>query len=332
MSGLTYGNATIAPVIPLLLASPKYLAGQLTLGELMQLATAFLIVHPALNWLADNSVRIAEWLASAERVVEFAAALDKTREPDRSTGSGRIAFGSSGDDTIRVVGLAIADPAGLSLVEGPEITIRRGEHVLVQGASGSGKSTLVRTLAGLWPWGRGSILLPTGARVSFVLQRPYIPIASLRESLCYPIGCAGITDDLLRRALERCDLTHLSHRLDDAADWSKMLSGGEQQRFAFARLLVHPPAIAILDEATSALDDAAEALVMTIFHDELPGVTVIGVGRRPQHEQFYDRKIALLGVAVRPLRAEQGRAGAFRDMSKAVERIDEPTAKSRAEP
>lgn len=303
MSGLTYGNATIAPVIPLLLASPKYLAGQLTLGEVMQLAAAFLIVHQALNWLADNSVRIAEWLASAERVVELAAALDKAGDPDPAGGSGRITFGKSGDGTIHVSGLAIADPSGMSLVEGPMITIRRGEHVLVQGASGSGKSTLVRTLAGLWPWGRGSILLPSGARVSFVLQRPYIPIASLREALDYPIGCADVPDKTIVRALERCDLGHLARRLGDIEDWSKILSGGEQQRFAFARLLVHPPSIVVLDEATSALDDAAEARMMTIFHDELPDVTVIGVGRRPQHEQFYDRKISLIGVSGGPLRA-----------------------------
>jgi putative ATP-binding cassette transporter len=312
MTGLTYGNATIAPVIPLLLASPKYLAGQLSLGEVMQLAAAFLIVHQALNWLADNSVRIAEWLASAERVVELAAALDKAREPDTAHTGGRIAFGSSGDDTIRVVGLAIADPSGASLVEGPEITIRRGEHVLVQGASGSGKSTLVRTLAGLWPWGRGSILLPSGARVSFVLQRPYMPVGTLQEALGYPLGCAGITEETLVRALERCDLGHLARRLADTEDWSKILSGGEQQRLAFARLLVHPPSIVVLDEATSALDDAAEARMMTIFHDELPAVTVIGVGRRPQHEQFYDRKISLLGVSGRPMRAEHGPAAAPR--------------------
>lgn len=313
MSGLTYGNATIAPVIPLLLASPKYLAGQLTLGEVMQLASAFLIVHQALNWLADNSVRIAEWLASAERVVEFSSALEKAREPDPACGSGRIALGTSADDAIRVVGLAIADPSGVSLVEGPEITIGRGEHVLVQGASGTGKSTLVRTLAGLWPWGRGSILLPSGARVSFVLQRPYIPVAPLREALGYPLGCDGVAHDTFRLALERCDLGHLVRRLEDNEDWSKILSGGEQQRFAFARLLVHPPAIVVLDEATSALDDAAETRMMTIFHEELPNVTVIGVGRRPQHEHFYDRKISLLGVAGRPVRAEHAPAVVSRE-------------------
>lgn len=324
MAGLTYGNATIAPVIPLLLASPKYLAGQLSLGEVMQLAAAFLIVHQALNWLADNSVKIAEWLASAERVVELAAALDKVREADTDVVSGRIAFGRSVDDAIRVAGLAIADPSGASLVEGPEITIRRGEHVLVQGASGSGKSTLVRTLAGLWTWGRGTILLPSGARVAFVLQRPYIPRAPLREALGYPIGCAGVADDILVRALERCDLGHLTRRLDDTEDWNKILSGGEQQRFAFARLLVHPPTIAVLDEATSALDDAVEARMMTIFHDELPGVTVIGVGRRPQHEQFYDRKISLLSVTGRPTRAEYGPAVAPR----AAAARREPTERS----
>lgn len=168
--------------------------------------------------------------------------------------------------------------------------------MLVQGPSGTGKSTLVRTLAGLWPWGRGRILLPADARVSFVLQRPYIPVGTLRYVLCYPSGEAGIRDDVMVRALVRGDLSHLAGRLGDNEDWARSLSGGEQQRLAFARLLIRPPSIVVLDEATSALDELSEQRMMAIFDDELTGVTVVGVGRRALHERFYDRKISLVGA------------------------------------
>lgn len=312
MTGLSNGNITLAPTVPLMLAAPKYLAGQLTLGEVMQLASAFFIVHQALNWLADNSVRIAEWLASADRVAEFSDALDRTGRSEGSGNTGRIAFGHSGDDTIHVEGLVIEDPSGAALVEGPDITIERGEHVLVQGASGTGKSTLVRTLAGLWPWGRGRILLPADARVSFVLQRPYVPAGTLRYALCYPTGEAGNRDEAMVRALARCELSHLAGRLGDSEDWGRTLSGGEQQRLAFARLLIRPPTIVVLDEATSALDEAGELRMMAIFDAELAGVTVIGVGRRALHERFYDRKISLLGPQRRPSTAQAGRIGARR--------------------
>lgn len=303
MAGLGNGNATIVGTIPLLLAAPKYLAGQMTLGEVMQLAGAFMIVHQALNWLADNSIRIAEWLASADRVLELAAALDRARQSEDVRGGRGFIFGRSPDGCIHVEGLSIEDPTGASLVEGPDITIERGEHVLVQGASATGKSTLVRTLAGLWPWGSGRILLPAGAPVSFVLQRPYIPIGTLGEALRYPSGSRSIDDAALTRALVRCDLGHLTVRLADVEDWSKVLSGGEQQRLAFARLLVQPPGIVVLDEATSALDEAGEIRMMSLFHKELAGVTVIGVGRRALYERFYERRISLTGDPGRPSRA-----------------------------
>jgi putative ATP-binding cassette transporter len=304
MAGLTSGNATIAPAIPLMLTAPKYLSGQLTLGEVMQLAAAFLIVHQALNWLADNSVRIAEWLASADRVVELGRAIACIDETEQGTGRQQIAIAASTDDSIHVRDLRVADPAGASLVTGADLSIRRGERVLVLGSSGSGKSTLVRTLAGLWPWGSGQIHLPAGERVAFLLARPYLPIGKLRDALCYPHEADGIPDPMLKRALSRCELDHLAGRLDQEADWSKSLSGGEQQRLAFARLILSRPGIVVLDEATSALDDGGEARMMAIFREELHGATVIGVGRGARHEQFYTRKISLDGAGEKPARAQ----------------------------
>ena len=306
MTGLTYANASLAPAIPLMLAAPKYLAGQLTLGEVMQLSSSFLIVHQALNWLADNSVRIAEWLASAERVLAFTEAVEQERLADTGKAQGRISVASGADDTIRVRGLNICDVAGAKLLDVADMTIGRGERVLIEGVSATGKSMLVRTLAGQWNWGSGRLELPPGARISFLLQRPYLPLGTLREALCYPQSGETIATDELQQALHRAELGYLAARLDSVEAWNIVLSGGEQQKLAFARLIASPPDIIVLDEATSALDEASEERMMSLLQSNLVNATVIGVGRRPQHERFFDRKIQLPARPSPPVAAVGG--------------------------
>jgi putative ATP-binding cassette transporter len=295
MTWVSNGNSILAPVVPLLLGAPKYLAGDLTLGELMQVATAFTQVQIALNWLIDNAIRLAETLASAQRVVEMTDALEHLDETIGRYGSAdTVVLGDSPDDAIHIEDLSLTQQNGVVMLDGASTTIRRGEKVLVKGESGTGKSTLIRAMAGLWPWGSGRILRPRRSRTAFMPQRPYIPLGTLRHALVYPMGEGRISDTRLEEALRRCGLSHLTVRLDQEENWDAILSGGEKQRLAFARLLINPPDIIIMDEATSALDEMSQARMMGFLRQDLADATVLSVGHRPGLEEYHDREIYLV--------------------------------------
>lgn len=287
-------NSAMFPVIPLLLTAPKYLAGDLTLGGVMQVVAAFMAVQAALIWFVDNFVRLAEWFASARRVIELTSALEDLDIGTTMEDENLIHLGPSDDGLLHIDNLSVADRRGRVMIDGASTNISPGEKVLITGESGSGKSTLIRALAGLWPWGSGSILLPRDAPIAFVPQRPYLPLGSLRDALLYPEAGAEIDDKRIVAVMERCGLAYLAGRLDeDNIRWDQTLSGGERQRIAFCRLLLHKPKIIIMDEATSALDEQSQASLLSLLREDLSGATVVSVGHRPGIEDFHDRKLVL---------------------------------------
>lgn len=294
-------NAFFAGTFPILLATPKYLDGELTLGAMMQMASAFTAVLGALNWFAENYIRLAEWSASARRVDQLVEALreiDEVADPELSKG---IVIENSSDTQLHLDGLSVAHRDGKVVISEADVSIAPGERVLLGGASGSGKSTLVRAVAGLWPWGSGRILLPPGQKTAFVPQRPYLPLGTLRDALAYP----GSGNDLSREdalaALKDAGLSYMSGRLDEEDRWSQILSGGERQRVAFARVLLQRPDIIVMDEATAALDVDSEERLLKLVFEQLPQATVLSVGHRPGLEPLHTRKLSLTrhGGAVR---------------------------------
>lgn len=286
-------NGALFPIVPLLLIAPKYLSGEVTLGAVMQVVAAFSAVQAALIWFVDNSVRLAEWFASVTRVDELAEALEALDIGTIMEGETQIERGESEDGAIHIENLSIAHSNGRIVIADASVVIGLGEKVLLTGESGSGKSTLIRALAGLWPWGSGSIALPRGKRVAFVPQKPYLPIGTLRNALLYPEAESRVEDTVVTDALKRCGLSYLRRRLDEEERWDQTLSGGERQRVAFARLLIQKPDIVIMDEATSALDEDSQDALLGLIGTELAHATIVSVGHRPALEDFHDRKITL---------------------------------------
>ena len=309
LSLLTSSLAYLAPIVPLIVALPRYLSGQIQLGGLMQTAQAFSSVQWALSWLIDNFPKFADWRASTNRVVHLHIALSALEESAESGDGERITLHpATDDDRLIMRELGVARPDGEMLVAEAEVEIRRPERVLIRGQSGSGKSTIMRAVAGVWPWGRGAIHLPTG-KITFMPQKPYFPLGTLRDALHYPKAPEGITDDLLQDMLHKVGLDHLKDRLDETERWDQQLSGGEQQRVAFARTLVHKPDWIFMDEATSALDDAGQENIMTLLIEELPESSIISIGHRPGLELFHTRELTLVpgdqGAHLKPLESTQ---------------------------
>ena len=283
----------IAPVLPIILCAPKFLDESMTLGQVMQAASAFTIVQAAFNWLVDNYPKMADWTASARRVASLMVALDDLEHAEKEEGYDRISISREGEEAaLRLENLSVRLNDGTAVVGDTDVTIMPGERVLIAGDSGSGKSTLVRAIAGLWPWGAGSVEIKREAKMFLLPQRPYIPIGTLRRAATYPDAAESKSIDEVAEAFKRVGLAHLVDKMEEDAPWDQTLSGGEKQRVAFARILLHKPDIVVLDEATSALDPKSQVRLMELLTDQ-PKMTLLSIGHRPELEAFHTRKIEL---------------------------------------
>jgi len=287
----TSGYGQAAWIIPSVVAAPRYFRGELGLGGLMQTTSAFQQVQDALSFFVQSYKEVATWRSVVERLAGFERTLERVRLEAARSGGVRRAEGSGTHLTVEGVDLYLPD--GQTLMANVNLSILRGDTVLLGGASGSGKSTLFRAIAGIWPFGRGEIRTAQGARVLFLPQRPYLPIGTLREVVSYPMPAGGVDDATLREALDVVGLPELAQRLDEAGHWALQLSPGEQQRIAFARALVQKPDWLFLDEATAAVDEATEARLYRLLRERLAGTTVFSVGHRATLRPFHARLLVV---------------------------------------
>lgn len=290
---LTSAYGTLAMIFPTIVASPGYFAGVITLGGLMQIGAAFGQVQAALNWFVNNVSGIAEWRSAVERLAVFEGAVAQlsglAADPDQPT----ITVTEGDGSILAFRNLEVAFASGTTVIADASAEIHAGERVLIKGESGTGKSTLFRAIGGLWPWGAGEIVVPPAGQARFLPQRPYLPLGTLRFVLGYPTPPEGFTDEQMREVLTKVGLERLGDQLDEEERWDRSLSLGEQQRVAFARLLLHRPQWVFLDEATSALDEANQDAMMELLLEELPGAAVISIGHRPGLERFHERTLTL---------------------------------------
>ena len=287
----TSGYGQAAWITPSVVAAPRYFRGELGLGGLMQTIGAFSYVQDALSFFVQSYKEIAAWCSVVERLAGFELALERVRIQAQTGGGVRRADGGATHLTVEGVDLDLPD--GQPLIANVNLSLLRGDTVLLGGASGSGKSTLLRAIAGIWPFGRGEIRTSQDARVLFLPQKPYLPIGTLREVVSYPMPSRGVDDVTLREALEAVGLTELAGRLDEDGHWALQLSPGEQQRIAFARALVQKPDWLFLDEATSAVDEATEARLYRLLRARLAETTVFSVGHRATLRPFHARQFVV---------------------------------------
>lgn len=290
LTWLTVFYNQVANIFPIVVQAPRYFAGEIQLGVLTQTAGAFGQVQGSLSWFVDSFSQLADWKAVVDRLTTFAEAMTRAKQ---AVSTEQAFTKTAATPALELAGVDVELPDGRRLLEGVDLAIQPGEAVVIQGPSGSGKTTLFRVLAGLWPFGRGRIDLPAGARILFLPQKPYLPIGTLREALAYPDTPDTHGEADYRAALAACRLPHLVDRLDEQANWSLVLSPGEQQRLAFARALLYRPDWLFLDEASSALDEATEAEIYRLIRERLPAATLVSIAHKPSVLAFHDRRLRL---------------------------------------
>jgi putative ATP-binding cassette transporter len=310
LTWITSGYGWLAIVVPIVVAAPGYFRGDLSFGALMMVVGAFNQVQASLRWFVDNLAQIAEWRATLLRVVAFRDALPSVQAIGAETGHIEVIDGEA--EKLVLDHLQVALVGACATLDQDRVEVNPGERIQIIGRPGSGKSTLFRALAGMWPWGSGTIQLPPREEMMFMPQRPYLPLGTLRAAVCYPAEPGRLDDAMarddadqpaeprrfddaaVRAALERVDLGHLVPSLDQIDRWDRQLPLDEQQRLAVARVLLHAPRWIVLDDAISALSETHQRRVLLLCDRELAGATLIRLGRDPVLDGFWTRTLHII--------------------------------------
>lgn len=286
-------NLTVSQAInplPFIVQAPRLFDGAIRLGDVTQSSSAFSSIQTGLSFFRNAYNDFASYRAAIIRLNGLVDANERARElPELTTAASR-------DGSVELVDVEVRTPAGDQLVNPLDLRLETGESLVITGRSGSGKTTLLRSLAQLWPYASGTLRRPDAENATmFLSQLPYVPLGDLRGVVSYPSAPGDISDNELQRALIKVALPHLVIRLNEVHDWAKVLSPGEQQRIAFARVLLTKPKAVFLDEATSALDEGLEYAVYQLLRGELPNTILVSVSHRPTVQQHHEQHLELLG-------------------------------------
>jgi putative ATP-binding cassette transporter len=288
----TFSFTQASVIFPYVVVGPIYFAKHLGLGLLTQTASAFNHVQSSLSFFVTFYSRLAEWRAIIERLSGFEAAIAKSQKLAQTKPF--IAVDPRGRASeLHIDALDVRLPSGAPLVTAPDVRFMPGDRALVTGLSGSGKSTLFRAIGGIWPFGAGTIVVPDGARVMVLPQKPYLPVGSLAAAASYPATPSTFAPQQVCEVLAAVGLPALVPRIAEEGHWERTLSPGEQQRLAIARAILQAPDFLFLDEATASLDETAEAMLYRLLHERLPRTTIVSIGHRSTLHAFHRRHLRL---------------------------------------
>lgn len=290
LTWFTSSYSQLAIIMPILMAAPRYFSGGIQLGGLMQTSSAFGNVQDSLSFFVSSYSSIAQWTAVVKRLTSFAEHMETAENVKEE-------LVLSAGEQFSVEGFSIDLPKEkqVGIVRNLELVVNRGEHLLVTGPSGAGKSTFLRSAAQIWPYCQGRLFFPAGELQMFLPQKPYLPLGRLKKAICYPDVEELYSDEQILDVLEKCRLSNLGQSLEQEEDWSRVLSLGEQQRLAFARVLLAKPQWLFLDESSSAMDEELEAYMYRLLQTELPETAIISVGHRSSLFAYHQRKLHLAG-------------------------------------
>jgi len=291
VTAFTSSYSQAAVIFPYILVAPAYFAEKIQLGGMMQTASAFGSVQDSLSFIITSYRTIAEWRSVVERLSGFETAIENAAALNVDKNIIHVKPDERG--AIDLDKLVVSLPNGTPLIAADSLSINANERTLVTGPSGAGKSTLFRAIAGVWPFGSGSISIPSNATLMMLPQRPYFPVGSLKAAIVYPAEAGAFSSERVRDALIAVGMPQLAARLEEEAHWNRMLSLGEQQRLGLARALLHEPQYLFLDEATASLDEPSEAALYKLIEKKLPATTIVSIGHRSTLEAFHQRSVVL---------------------------------------